>query len=96
MFGSWELNAAANRTEYAKKSTRQHCSCAPFLYKHTKNMATLAASEAKNETVDLHSKYAENNVIDASKVENLSLQTDRRDILRDIEQKIQAWKKINI
>ena len=57
-------------------------------------MATLAANEAKNETVDLHSKYAENIVIDAGKVENLSLQTDRRDILRDIEQKIQArWKE---
>ena len=32
-------------------------------------MATLAANEAKNETVDLHSKYAENIVIDADKVE---------------------------
>ncbi len=47
-------------------------------------MATLAENN-----VDIHSNYKENLVIDAAKVNGLSIKTERRDVLRDIETKIQ-------
>ena len=61
-------------------------------------MASLATdndTETKQQP-DLHTGYAPNLVIDASQVNGLTIKTERRDQLRDIERKIQQrWKTNN-
>ena len=52
------------------------------------SLATNNDTENKQQP-DLHTSYAPNLVIDASQVNGLTIKTERRDQLRDIETKIQ-------
>ena len=59
------------------------------------SLATNNDTETKQQP-DLHTGYAPNLVIDASQVNGLTIKTERRDQLRDIETKIQQrWKTNN-